>query len=126
MLPSAFGTPFRQLLPQATTRFTSLFPLNTYLMSAHLSQLDLVSPKALYHSLVTLTHEFYFRYVTRSHTKRSHGAVPWTLDELILQTEWMDVEAGWLPDIWPTDIWPNEHLADEHLVKRTFGRRTFH
>ena len=78
------------------------YPSYVAYMSACLTQFHLQSPASLYSSLVTLTHDFFTRYVSRPHIKRSRGSVSWTIDDRVLLAERTAVEDGRLFQLDPT------------------------
>ena len=63
-------------------------------ISSLLPVFDFQSPDSLYSSLVASTHEFYAKYVTRSHVTKSRGTYAWTLNQRILQAERKAVADG--------------------------------
>jgi len=82
-------------------------------MSTLLPTFDLESPEKLYSSLVSSTHDFFTRYVIKSHSK----ALSWTLDSCIIQAERKAVEDGLTCQRQPTpDTLHQYQLSSDSLV----------
>lgn len=92
-----YSLPSGPSLPHTRLRITippKYCPNYISYISSLLPTFDFQSPEKLYSSLVGSTHEFYHRYVTRPHVKRTRKASAWTLDQRILQAERKAVDDG--------------------------------
>lgn len=82
---------------------------------AYISRILLIcnthTPENLYSSLVTLTHDFYTRYVMRPHIKSRYNAQHWTLERRILQAERKSMQDGLAFQSGPTPDSLQQHQA---------------
>ena len=115
-----YSLPGRPTFPHHRTRISippKYCPTYISYISRLMPTFDFHSPDNLFTSLVTATHDFYNRYVTKPHIQRRPVAHPWTLDQRIAQAERTAADAGLSFQRQPTpDRLQRYQLARDDLV----------